>query len=181
MTSSPRSLLILDLDETLLFSTEKPLKRPESFCVGPYYVYLRPHVSPFLELCQSAFDLAIWTASTADYADAMVSQLFPVPETLKFVWSRNKCGRRHDAEERDFYWIKDLKKVRRLGYPLERILVVDDTTRNYERSYGNLVRVRAYQGDLEDNELEMLGPYLQSLALVENVRKFDKRAWRSAH
>lgn len=33
-------LLVLDLDETLIFGTERELERPCDFSVGPYFVYL---------------------------------------------------------------------------------------------------------------------------------------------
>lgn len=35
-------LLVLDLDETLIFGTERELERPCDFIVGSYFVYLRP-------------------------------------------------------------------------------------------------------------------------------------------
>ena len=40
-------LLILDLDETLVYSIEEPLGRDHDFTVGPYAVYRRPHLAEF--------------------------------------------------------------------------------------------------------------------------------------
>lgn len=71
-----RKLLILDLDETLVFATETPLDRPEAFVVGPYRVYLRPHVAELVAVCVAHFDVAVWTASSDPYARAVVARLF---------------------------------------------------------------------------------------------------------
>jgi TFIIF-interacting CTD phosphatase-like protein len=175
---SQRMLLILDLDETLLFATEKPLARAESFRVGPYYVYLRPHVARFLEFCFLHFEVAVWTASSADYAEPVVKELFGSLDRLAFVWSRHRCTLRSDYETRDYYWVKDLQKVRKKGYRLERVLVVDDTARKHERNYGNLVEIRPFEGAEDDEELLHLLAYLATLAEVENVRSVEKRRWR---
>lgn len=48
--------------------------------------------------------------------------------------------------------MKDLRKVRRLGWALEHVLVVDDTPRKYERSYGNLVAVAPFEGDVDGSD-----------------------------
>ena len=59
-----RMLLILDIDETLLYATVSPLDRPEDFRLEDFFVYLRPHLGEFLSLCSSHFKHAIWTASS---------------------------------------------------------------------------------------------------------------------
>jgi len=71
--SRQRKLLVLDLDETLIYATDQPLSVPEGFRVGPYYVYLRPHLRRFLESCAVHFDIAVWTASSVDYAAAVAT------------------------------------------------------------------------------------------------------------
>lgn len=37
-------LLILDRDETLVYTTEEPLGHDPDFTIGPYVVYRRPHL-----------------------------------------------------------------------------------------------------------------------------------------
>jgi RNA polymerase II subunit A small phosphatase-like protein len=140
-----RKLLVLDLDETLVYATDQRLSTPEAFRIGPYYVYLRPHVHPFLDACDFRFDVAVWTASSADYATAVATELFGALERLQFLWSRTRCTIRHDPDTRETYWIKDLKKIRRLGYRLGQVIVVDHTAKKHERNYGNLVRVRPFE------------------------------------
>lgn len=76
------------------------------------------------------------------------------------------------------YRVKDLKTIRRVGYELERVIVVDDTAKKHERNYGNLVRVRPFEGQLDDDELLYLATYLETLAGVDDVRVVEKRGWR---
>ena len=173
-----RKLLVLDLDETLVYATEQRLSIPEEFKAEPYYVYLRPHLRPFLEFCVRRFDVGIWTSSSADYAHAVVLALFGSLEPLTLLWSRTRCTLRYDFETQTQYWVKDLGKIRRIGYPLERVIVIDDTANKHERNYGNLVRVSPFEGQPEDNELPYLLQYLDVLADVDNVRVVDKRGWR---
>ncbi|NNE35712.1 MAG: HAD family hydrolase [Rhodothermales bacterium] len=174
-----RTLLILDLDETLVHATEKPLAHPASFRVPPYHVYRRPFLNQFLDRCGELFELAIWTSSTEDYAEAVVNEIWSHEHALSFVWSRSRCTYRVDRERGHAQWIKDLKKVRKCGYALERVLMVDDSPRKLSRQYGNLVRVGSFVGDPEDDELYWLGLYLPKLAQVENVRRVEKRGWRT--
>ena len=75
--------------------------------------------------------------------------------------------------------MKDLKEVRKAGCRLEQVIVVDDTARKHERNYGNLVLVRGWEGDEQDDELLHLRAYLETLVDLENVRAIEKRRWRA--
>ena len=172
-------LLILDLDETLVYSTAKRLSYPEDFRAGEYFVYKRPGLAHFLSFVQEHFDLAVWTSSGAVYASHIVGGIFPDSTALKFVWSRDRCVRKYDPDTRCYYSIKDLRKVKRLGYPLENILVIDDSPEKLERNYGNHIRISAFEGDVNDTELSLLTDYLRSLKNVASVRTIDKRHWRT--
>lgn len=70
--------------------------------------------------------------------------------------------------------------MKRRGYPLERVLIVDDTPKKLDRHYGNLVRVKPFEGDPSDTELFGLIEYLPTLADAANVRSIEKRDWRKA-
>jgi TFIIF-interacting CTD phosphatase-like protein len=126
-----RKLLVLDLDETLLHATTERLSVPEAFRIGPYYAYLRPHLRTFIEFCLARFDVAVWTSSSTDYAAEVTTQIFGSLESLEFLWSRSRCTSRLDRDAHEQYWVKDLRKIRRLGYALERVIVVDDTAKKY--------------------------------------------------
>ena len=176
---SEKPLLILDLDETLISAQMASLDRPPDFRVGPYFVYLRPHLAEFLARCSGAYRLAVWTSSSEDYANAVVEQIARHGARFEFVWARGRCTRRFDRETLDQFWLKDLKKVRRLGYALERVLVVDDSSEKLQRHYGNHVHITPYFGEAQDDELSRLASYLESLASEPDFRAIEKRNWRA--
>ena len=71
---TPRPLLILDLDETLLWAT--PNEPPtHDFRAFHYYVTKRPHLDVFLASAFDWFDVAVWTSSGEHYAEAVVDRL----------------------------------------------------------------------------------------------------------
>ncbi|WP_319423461.1 HAD family hydrolase [Pleurocapsa sp. FMAR1] len=174
-------IIILDLDETLIYATKKPLKRVQDFMVGSYFVYVRPHAYSFIDFCFASFSaVAVWTSSSKDYAEEISLNLFgDRKEDLAFIWSQERCVRKFDYKRYATYWIKDLKKVKRRGYPLEKMIMVDDSPEKLYRQYGNLVRVFPFEGLLPDDELIHLQQYLSVLAKVDNVRQIEKRGWRS--
>lgn len=171
-------LLILDLDETLVFASTKKLDRPPDFEVGEYFVNRRPGLEEFLRYVGQHFQLAVWSSSGSDYAQEMVERIFPDPGRLAFVWALERCTRRIDPETRQGHYVKDLKKVRKLGYDLEQILVIDDSPEKIERQYGNLIRVRPFEGQTDDNELLLLMRYLETIKNLPRVRNLEKRNWR---
>ena len=56
-----KKLLILDIDETLIHATEKPLDYQWHFKTDLYFVYCRPHLNCFIDFCNKNFKIAIWT------------------------------------------------------------------------------------------------------------------------
>jgi len=169
------TLLVLDLDETLIFADEAPMPGAE-FEVGPYKAVRRPGLAAFLTGCLDTFAVGIWTSSSPDYASAVVRHLVP-RDRLVFLWARDRCTRRFDPETHEHSHLKDIKKLRQFGFARERIVFVDDTPAKIARSYGNLVRVRPFEGDMTDRELPLLLGYLRTLAAVPDVRRVDKRGW----
>jgi TFIIF-interacting CTD phosphatase-like protein len=171
-------LLVLDLDETLIFATESPLMRMPDLRVFDYYVYKRPGVDRFIKTCLEWFMVGVWTSSGSLYADSIVRALFSDPAKLTFVWSALRCSRGYDREEQQQVVRKDIKKLTRTGYCRENIIMVDDSPEKLGRSYGNGVIVRPYQGEPGDRELYLLIEYLELLGPVEDVRPIEKRQWR---
>lgn len=175
--SDERPLLILDLDETILHASEYKL-RDADFHVAGLYVYKRPHLEEFLRELSPYFRFAVWTSSSADYASHMVGRFFE-SYPLNFVWSRVQCTRRYDPEMLEAHFVKDLAKVKRKGFDLKRVLIVDDSPEKLLRNYGNLVRVKPFEGNADDDELRHLHGYLISLLPELDFRRVEKRGWRN--
>ena len=174
-----RKLLVLDLDETLIHASEQVLDRDPDFRIGPYFVYRRPHLDEFIRSVGEHFDLAVWTSSGAVYAHQVVQHIF-ARQTLRFVWASQRCTTVLDPMTGEYASIKNLRKLKRLGFELRSVIAVDDTPFKYRRSYGNLVRVSEFTGDPADTELQWLADYLPTLADVANIRAVEKRGWRNA-
>ena len=133
----------------------------------------------FLEEAAGLFRLAVWTSATSAFAVPAIGGLKPPEVDFEFVWTRNRCTRRVDLETGNVVWVKDLKKVKRQGYRLERVLMIDDTPAKLARQYGNLIRVTPYLGKVADEELPALLSYLKRIWEEPNYRRIEKRGWRS--
>lgn len=174
-----RPLLVLDLDETLIWATRDEPPAPPSFRVHPYHVTKRPHLDEFLDTVLRWFQCAVWTSAGTSYATAVVSEVFRDPSELAFVWDATRCTHRYSRETNEHYWVKDLRKVARKGFPLTRVLMIDDSPEKLERQYGNHLRLRPFEGDVDDRELRDVLPFLDWIRTQDNFRKIEKRNWRS--
>ena len=180
-----KTLLILDLDETLIHATEASLDQPADFQVAHFNVYKKPFLEEFIHTVRQSFLLAVWSSASDDYVSEIVSRIFGEETKLEFAWGRSRCTHRRNLRldefrdnTDDYHYLKTLKKVKRQGYKLERILIVDDTPQKLRRNYGNAIYIRKYQGDPADNELLVLAEYLEYLKNEENVRAIGKRGWQ---
>ena len=183
-------LLILDIDETLIFATDKKLNRPSDFTVFNYHVYKRPYLDEFIEAIKTDFLLAIWSSASDDYVKSIVKKIIPQDIKLEFVWARSRCTYRRNIQidnygyynndyQNHYHYIKPLKKLKRKGFQLERILIVDDTPHKSKDNFGNAIYPKEFKGETTDNELKILTRYLKTLKNEENVRRIEKRNWRS--
>ena len=177
-TVDGKALLVLDLDETLVHATETPLEFQSQHEVPPYFLYLRPGLSEFLLVISGLFRIAVWTSSSPAYARAVCPLVFPEPQRLEFVWASDRCTPTRNFENDSWCNAKPLKKLKRRGFDLARILVVDDSPEKHTRNYGNLVQVAPFMGDPNDDELLHLAGYLTRLAALADVRSIEKRQWR---
>jgi len=173
------ALLILDLDETLVYARRERDGLGYAFETPPYYVSVRPHLPGFLDSVFEWFSVAVWTSAGEDYARQVISEIFPDPDELIFCWFSDRCTRRFDPELREQFWLKDLKKVRRRGFNLERVLMMDDTRKKLGRQYGNLLPIVPFLGDPGDRELLDILPFLNWIKDQPGFRSIEKRNWRT--
>ena len=174
-------LLVLDLDETLIHATEQALEYEADFQTQLYFVYRRPHVETFLTYCRNNFRVGVWTTAGIDFAETVVESVFSDSYPLQFLWTRSRCTRVYDPETMEHHYVKNLAKLKRQGYRLKDVIMVDDTPRKLQRNYGNLVRIKEWLGDPQDQELLRLMRYLADLKETENVRAVEKRGWHTRY
>lgn len=178
-TSDSKHLLILDVDETLIYGSEMELERPADFRVGPYHIYRRPYLTEFLQQAASCYRVAIWSSATIDYVSEIAEAIRPESVSWQFVWGRDRCTQRMHPELFEIDYFKDLKKVKRLGYDLDHVLFVDDTPTKLARNFGNAIYINSFEGNLADDELKCLIRFLESVQSATNFRTMEKRGWRS--
>ena len=173
------TLLVLDLDETLLYATKDKLEQLEDFVVGPYYVYVRPNLAYFLSEMAGDFKLAIWSSADDAYVHELVDKIKPAAIDFEFIWGRSRTTKKRMSVTDEYYYVKRLSKVKRKGFLLERTLIIDDTAEKSMLNYGNAIQIAEFTGNANDDELLLLASYLKQLKNVRNVRQIDKRYWRN--
>ncbi|KRX19133.1 CTD small phosphatase-like protein [Trichinella nelsoni] len=161
-----KKCLIVDLDETLVHSSFKPVKNPDFVIpveidgvVHQVYVLKRPYVDEFLQQISANFECILFTASLAKYAD-------PVADLLdRWGVFRSRLFREACVFHKGNY-VKDLN---RLGRDLKHVLIVDNSPASYAFHPDNAVPVQSWFDDLHDTELLDLLPLLDKLATADNV------------
>lgn len=183
-------LLILDLDETLIYATEEKLERNPDFEVFDYHVYKRPYLEKFIEQANVHFKLAVWSSASDDYVKEVTSKIFGKEYQLEFIWGRSRCTyrRNYQLDEGRYYslnpdnhynYVKPLRKLKKKGYNLNQVLIVDDTPHKSQDNYGNAIYPKEYKGESDDQELEFLIAYLKTLKEKKNLRNIEKRGWKN--
>lgn len=163
-----RKTLILDLDETLVHSTIKPVNHHhltvDVMIDGlncTFYVIKRPHVDVFLKKVAEWFDVIIFTASMQQYADPLINQLDP----------NNLVGGRLFRESciaKDGNFIKDLSAIKQ---DLTSTIIIDNSPIAYSHNKENALPIDNWMGDnpQDDSLLNML-PFLNALRFTSDVR-----------
>lgn len=169
-------LLVLDLDETLIASTDRDgFGYPHDFEVFGYPVYKRPFLNVFMETCYAVGSVAVWTNAQPDYASQIVAQVFG-ERPLRFFFTAVESAEltTPSGSER-----KGLAKVEALGYRRERVIAIDDTPAKWACSRANCLPVEPFLGDPADRELERLGTFLRGLDPDQPVGGQALHTWRT--
>ena len=144
--------LVLDLDETLVHFVQGENDSNN-------IVQIRPGAEQFIEDLSEYFEIIIFTAAKQDYADLVIDGV-----DLNHKVS-GRLYRDHTIKLGDGY-IKDLSK---LGRDLKKMLIVDNCADNFSLQPKNGLKIKDFEGDPEDNELEFLKE-----DLIEMIQKKPK-------
>ena len=107
----------------------------------------------------------------------IIENSFPKEVQLVFTWDRSHCTQRFDENYGSLVYVKNLRKVKSIGFPLERVLIVDDSPEKLQLNYGNVIIIKPFEGNLKDTELSKLSSYLKSIADNKNYLQLEKRNW----
>jgi len=161
-----KKTLVLDLDETLLHSSFKPIVNADFVIpveiedqVHQVYVLKRPGVDNFLEQTGKIFELVVFTASLSKYADPVLDLL----DIHKVI--RSRLFREHCCNHKGNY-VKDLSK---LGRDLSKTIIIDNSAASYLFHPHNAIAVTTWFDDMNDSELLDLIPLLTDLDKCDDV------------
>lgn len=167
-----KSCLIVDLDETLVHSSFKPIDNPDFVVpveidgvLHKVYVIKRPFVDEFLQKIGEWFECVLFTASLAKYADP-VANLLDKWGVFRYRLFREACVMQKGS------YIKDLN---RLGRDLKRVIILDNSPASYAYHPDNAIPVQSWFDDVRDTELLDLLPFLDRLAQVDNIYHILRR------
>lgn len=153
--------LILDLDETLVHSSFKEVAKydfliPVEIDGITYQVYVakRPGVDLFLQKMSECYELCVFTASVAKYADAVLDLLDP-NKLIDWRLFRESCTCVKNT------YIKDMN---RMGRPLNSVMIMDNSPHSYSFNPENAIPCESWFDDEKDTELLRFIPILQSMA-----------------
>lgn len=163
-----RTCLVLDLDETLVHSSFTPIPDPDFEIplemqgeTHMVYVKKRPGVDNFLEKVSQWYEVIVFTASLALYANPVMDLLDP----KRLVHGR--LYREHCVLTSGCY-VKDISK---LGRDLKKTLIIDNSPLSYALQPENAIPITSFITDDNDRELE------KTLALLQDAKgKTDVRS-----
>lgn len=146
-------LVVFDLDETLVHATTNQLPIAHLTQIDQYFVYERPYARRLLDFTAARFDVGVWSSSSDAYIQHVLARLLPEGYPLKFAWSVDRCVQRPDVASGGYVYIKDLRKLIRLGYDTDEVVIVDDSPEKIPRQPRSHLVVRPFTGDASDSEL----------------------------
>ncbi|KIM46232.1 hypothetical protein M413DRAFT_64928 [Hebeloma cylindrosporum] len=181
--------LVLDLDETLIHSTSRPIPFHSSgsglLSLGSfgrrnkgaghmvevvlggrstlYHVYKRPFVDFFLRTVSGWYTLVIFTASMQEYADPVIDWLDAGRGILEHRFFRDSCTQLPNGS-----YTKDLSVIES---DLSRVCLVDNSPVSYTVNQANGIPIEGWTHDPSDEALLDLLPVLDSLRFTSDVRR----------
>jgi len=169
-----RRTLVLDLDETLvhchpslLVGSPPPALHLRIDVTNPplnAHVYVRPFAQLVLALVAQVFEVVVFTASAAIYADQVLDFLDPEHKCVSYRLYRQHCTEIGGGHFKD---------MRRLGRRLDDILLVDNSPLAVGLSPDNGILVSSWFGDdYSDVELLDLLAVLEESCLQSSIPAF---------
>lgn len=114
-----KPLVILDVDQTLIYASKESLNKKPDFEVFNYGVYKRPNLDEFINRLNKSYDIAIWSSAGNEYVNSIIKHL-DLNIKIQFIWGRNESTQQRQlndyyetGNDTEYYYVKPLKKVKR--------------------------------------------------------------------
>ncbi|VDD81283.1 unnamed protein product [Mesocestoides corti] len=164
-----KKCLVLDLDETLVHSSFKPVDNADFIVTveienvqHEVSVCKRPHLETFIEAIGPLFEVVMFTASLSKYADPVCDRIDPSGH-FKHRLFRESCV---------FYKSNYIKHLSILGRDIEQICIIDNSPISFCFHRQNALQIVTWFDDPTDTALLDLIPYLQGLAAAPSVLEY---------
>ena len=176
-----KKLLILDLDETLVHSSFKPLGidhdnkiiKPDIFLKILFdnkyynlYVLTRPYINEFLKEMSKLFIIYIFTASIKEYANPLLNEIDKNNIISRRLF-RDSCTITKDG--------KYIKNLNNLNFNLKDVILLDNNPISYSYNKANGIPIKSWHNDKNDKELIKIGNFLTFISSVNDVRNYIQR------
>ncbi len=159
--------LILDLDETLVHSSFRPVPNPDFIIpveidgrLIDVYVIKRPFVDEFLKAVGPRFEVIVFTASLGKYADPLLD-LLDKHKVIKWRLFREACYPWEGS------YVKDLQCM---GRDMRSMILVDNSPHSYAFQPDNAVPIGTFIDDPSDQELLECLDTLLAVEFAPDVR-----------
>ena len=159
--------LILDLDETLVHSSFRPVPNPDFIIpveidgrLIDVYVIKRPYVDEFLKAVGPRFEVIVFTASLGKYADPLLD-LLDKHKVIKWRLFREACYPWEGS------YVKDLECM---GRDMRSMILVDNSPHSYAFQPENAVPIGTFIDDPSDQELLECLDTLLAVEFAPDVR-----------
>ena len=189
-----KNTLVLDLDETLVYVSDKKNEYlglqqiPFSYYIfdesekfikenckklgitkiqkSTSFITIRPNFNTFINFAKKFFEeIVIFTSSLYSYAEEII-KIIDKKKIISKIYSRKDCSFYNDV----FY--KDLNKVKD---DLSHIIIIDNYSESFLLQYNNGLPIPSFIGNSNDKELLKLMPILERLSKVKDVRNYIKQ------
>ena len=150
-TANPHEFsLVLDLNETLAHFKSTPDNNTEGI------LKVRPGVSEFLEELSEYYELIVFTGSNQEHANSLIDAI-----EEDNIFFEHRFYRQHMIIIGNEF-VKDL---RRIGRPIDKIIIVDNSPQNYRLQKENGICIKSFWGeDVYDMNLIYLKNILINIA-----------------
>jgi CTD small phosphatase-like protein 2 len=176
-TLTTKKTLVLDLDETLVHCSIDRVPNPDHVFPVQYngveyqvHVKKRPFLDYFLQTVSREFEVIVFTASQAVYANTLLDYIDPSGTYIHHRLFRDACL------EVGGNFLKDLSV---LGRQLDHSVLVDNSPHAYSYHVDNGIPIESWFDDPSDTELLKLVPFLRKLHRVKDVRPLVRKQFKT--
>lgn len=171
--STPEATLVVDLEETLMFSSLNVMEEAEytfytAFQDHRYkaYMVLRPHVKEFLQAMSRNYEMFVYTCAKKEYGEKILDIMDPQKKLFRHRLYQDDCACVLG------HYIKDLSILKR---DLRKTVVLDNAPHTYPYHLMNTIPIKSWAGESQDRELQKLIPYMERLSTAEDFQEVLKK------